>query len=96
MINNYQLSVYPGYINDYGKLNLHHFEMYMRRLAELDLDNFREVSTDLQYLESKSGSRSKTLQAFEFDEAVGVSNGTQNGDLAALIGRTQEFVSHKK
>ncbi|XP_066903342.1 5'-3' exoribonuclease 1 [Halyomorpha halys] len=56
-----------GYINDYGTLNLERFEKYLTKLAEIELDNFRDIQADIKYLESKSG---KKLLSDETDEAI--------------------------
>lgn len=56
-----------GYINDYGNLNLERFEKYLTKLAEIELDNFRDIQADIKYLESKAG---KHLLGDETDEAL--------------------------
>ncbi|CAH1395383.1 unnamed protein product [Nezara viridula] len=56
-----------GYINDYGTLNLERFEKYLTKLAEMELDNFRDIQADIKYLESKSG---KSLLSDETDDAL--------------------------
>lgn len=59
--------MFLGYINDYGNLNLERFEKYLTKLAEIELDNFRDIQADIKYLESKSG---KNLLSDETDVSI--------------------------
>ncbi|KAL3283158.1 hypothetical protein HHI36_006310 [Cryptolaemus montrouzieri] len=44
-----------GYINEGGSLNLKRFESLMKKLGEIDVQNFDEVRDNLLYMESKTG-----------------------------------------
>ncbi|KAK9879471.1 hypothetical protein WA026_006540 [Henosepilachna vigintioctopunctata] len=44
-----------GYINEGGILNLERFEVFMKKLSELDIQNFEEIRENLLYMEAKTG-----------------------------------------
>lgn len=44
-----------GYINEGGTLRLDRFQKYLEKLAAFDFEQFKEISADLRYLESKTG-----------------------------------------
>ena len=46
--------LFLGYLNESGKLNLEHFEAYMKKLASFDIKKFREQYDDLKYMKAKS------------------------------------------
>ncbi|XP_077287870.1 5'-3' exoribonuclease pacman [Arctopsyche grandis] len=48
------LPTLDGYLNENGILNLRRFEVYLKKLADIDRQQFEEVFADLKYLESKS------------------------------------------
>ncbi|XP_044753011.1 5'-3' exoribonuclease 1 isoform X2 [Coccinella septempunctata] len=50
-----------GYINEAGILNLERFEIFMKKLGEIDVQNFEEVKEDLFYFRQKTG---RKLQPF--------------------------------
>ncbi|XP_037926707.1 5'-3' exoribonuclease 1 isoform X1 [Hermetia illucens] len=59
-----------GYLNDNGNLNLDNFEIFMRELAERDLEMYKEISADLKYFEGKRGKNNEIVdipEAFDFD-----------------------------
>jgi 5'-3' exoribonuclease 1 len=57
-----------GYLNENGVLNLSRFEQFLKKVAEIDEDNFMETFADVKYLESKSANLKKKLTRFYDDE----------------------------
>jgi hypothetical protein len=47
--------LFSGYINVGGYLNLKRFEKFIKKLSRFDIEQFDEIYTDLNYLESKTG-----------------------------------------
>lgn len=45
--------LFAGYLNEYGRINLKRFEVFMEAMAEVDRDLFREHYEDLKLLETK-------------------------------------------
>lgn len=54
-----------GYLNSGGKLNLERFEKFIEKLAQVEIDQFQELSADLKYF---SGKRSKNGSAFKVNK----------------------------
>lgn len=52
-----KLTLYLGYINEAGMLNLARFETFMQELAKIDMENFSGTYADLKYFEGKTGRR---------------------------------------
>lgn len=52
-----------GYLNDNGNLNLDNFEIFMRGLAERDLEMYKEISADLKYFEGKRGKNNEIVSS---------------------------------
>ena len=46
-----------GYINENGTLNLKRFEMFMKALAELELERFDDIYSDSKWLEGKTAKK---------------------------------------
>lgn len=46
-------TIFPGYLNESGKLNLKRFEVFMGAMSEVDRELFREKYEDLKYMDSK-------------------------------------------
>ncbi len=49
--------VLAGYLNENGTLNLARFEKYITKLAEHDVEQFRDNYADLKWLEGKLGGK---------------------------------------
>lgn len=57
-----------GYLNENGILNLARFEQFLKKVAEIDEENFMETFADVKYLESKSSGPKKQLTRFYNNE----------------------------
>lgn len=62
-----------GYLNEDGIINLERFEVFLRKVSEIDEENFMETFADLKYFESKtskckSTKGKKTFEKF-YDES---------------------------
>ncbi|KAG8293470.1 5'-3' exoribonuclease 1 [Homalodisca vitripennis] len=81
-----------GYINEGGNLRLDRFQKYMEKLASFDFEQFKEISADLRYLESKTGRKidGKERHSYKNDEEQ--MSPPKNKDLAALIASTEEML----
>jgi len=75
-----------GYINEGGSLHLGRFQKYMEKLSSFDLEQFKEISADLRYLETKTGRKGggSTRHSYKNEEPP------KNKELAALIASTEE------
>ncbi|KAL1116455.1 hypothetical protein AAG570_004928 [Ranatra chinensis] len=79
-----------GYINDGGTLNLSNFEGYLRKLAEYDLDQFREIQADIKYFETKTGRKILQEGMDDVDNSmVNYRSDTMNEELQDLINSTK-------
>ena len=52
-----------GYLNENGELNLSRFEKYIEKLAEHDVEQFRDGYADLKWLEGKLGGKAVNADA---------------------------------
>ena len=66
IINNNVLCVIMlGYLNEDGDLNLPRFEKYLEKLAEHDIEQFRDGYADLKWLEGKIGGKAVNEEAVQ-------------------------------
>ena len=80
-----------GYLNEDGILNLQRFELFLKKVAEIDEENFMETFADLKYFEGKTSSKksNKVLEKFYNNNearAVAQEIAVSNGRFAILEG----------
>lgn len=59
-----------GYLNENGVLNLQRFEIFLKKVSEIDEDNFMETFADFKYLEARSAAPKKKLNRFYENESA--------------------------
>lgn len=73
------LPTMDGYINEEGILNLERLEIFMKKLAIVDLELFQESGADFKYFNA-----AQNTEAFDFDVSE-ITNAEANGELADFI-----------
>ena len=54
---------FSGYLQEKGTINLARLEVYLKAVAQNDIDNFQDSYADIKWLESKQGGNEEAAAA---------------------------------
>uniref|UniRef100_A0A0A9XX62 5'-3' exoribonuclease 1 n=1 Tax=Lygus hesperus TaxID=30085 RepID=A0A0A9XX62_LYGHE len=85
------LPTLDGYINEGGHLNLERFEKYLDALSKYDLDNYKEISMDLKYFDTKTGKNESGKKPNGISQLGSDNEFDEDDEDAAITAEFEEF-----